>query len=279
MDLGRKITDLEKMENVPEGTSYLAEAGDGSGTKQIEHKKLVETISKDINLGNLKDLDTNSKESVVEAINEVNEKVDTVFKGTDGIKSGTAGAVPAPQPAEDGYVLGANGKWVPAGEGGSLASKIIDDREELEANTEKGMLVDALVVKDINDNLCGFTPIIDEETGQITGYKTKAGADTVFPFSSGGGAFSVTLSGSAKATRSTADYNNTAGGTYKFDVSNLKTLILSNTTMTLKLDDVNVSYDKDTPIDISSNKVCELSYSQKVSGSASISFSTVATFS
>ena len=28
----------------------------------------------------------------------------------------------------------------------------------------------------------GFTPIIDD-TGKITGYKTKVGADTVFPFS------------------------------------------------------------------------------------------------
>ena len=34
------------------------------------------------------------------------------------------------------------------------------------------------------DDLGGFTPVIDE-TGKITGYKTKAGADTVFPFSGG----------------------------------------------------------------------------------------------
>lgn len=32
------------------------------------------------------------------------------------------------------------------------------------------------------DTLGGFTPVIDS-TGKITGYKTKAGADTVFPFS------------------------------------------------------------------------------------------------
>lgn len=31
----------------------------------------------------------------------------------------------------------------------------------------------------------GFTPVIDETTGRITGYKTEVGADTVFPFSSG----------------------------------------------------------------------------------------------
>lgn len=59
------------------------------------------------------------------------------------------------------------------------------DKEEVEANTEAGKYVaDALVVKEMNDNLQGFTPIIDPETGQITGYKTKVGADTVFPFSS-----------------------------------------------------------------------------------------------
>lgn len=37
----------------------------------------------------------------------------------------------------------------------------------------------------LNDNLQGFTPVIDESTGKITGYKTTlGGADTVFPFSS-----------------------------------------------------------------------------------------------
>lgn len=199
MDLGRKITDLEKMENVPEGTSYLAEAGDGSGTKQIEHKKLVETISKDINLGNLKDLDTNSKKSVVEAINEVNEKAETAFTGTDGIKAGTSGRVPAPKPEEAGHVLGANGKWVPAGEGGSLASKIIDDREELEANTEKGMLVDALVVKDLNDSLKfpdGTQFYADIKDGK-PGFNTdpERGADTFVPFRSSLKAWYITGTG------------------------------------------------------------------------------------
>ena len=37
-----------------------------------------------------------------------------------------------------------------------------------------------------NKNLGGFTPVIDETTGKITGYKTSVGgADTVFPFNSG----------------------------------------------------------------------------------------------
>ena len=34
------------------------------------------------------------------------------------------------------------------------------------------------------NNLGGFTPVIDPETGRITGYKTERGADTIFPFSS-----------------------------------------------------------------------------------------------
>lgn len=38
----------------------------------------------------------------------------------------------------------------------------------------------------INDSLGGFTPIIDETSGEITGYKTNiGGADTVFPFKQG----------------------------------------------------------------------------------------------
>lgn len=37
-------------------------------------------------------------------------------------------------------------------------------------------------VNRLNNSLGGFTPVIDS-TGKITGYKTKVGADTVFPFS------------------------------------------------------------------------------------------------
>ncbi len=40
-----------------------------------------------------------------------------------------------------------------------------------------------IILKTLNKNLGGFTPIIDE-TGRITGYKTTVGADTVFPFRS-----------------------------------------------------------------------------------------------
>ena len=59
--------------------------------------------------------------------------------------------------------------------------------------TEAGSVLDARQGKVLQEevdainsnieNLGGFTPIIDS-TGKITGYKTEAGADTVFPFSS-----------------------------------------------------------------------------------------------
>lgn len=52
--------------------------------------------------------------------------------------------------------------------------------------TEPGKPLDATqgkVLGDKVDALGGFTPVIDETTGKITGYKTEiGGADTVFPF-------------------------------------------------------------------------------------------------
>lgn len=52
-------------------------------------------------------------------------------------------------------------------------------------------------------NLGGFTPVIDETTGEITGYKTAiGGADTVFPFSSSVKKYSFT--GSASFTNASS---------------------------------------------------------------------------
>ncbi len=48
-----------------------------------------------------------------------------------------------------------------------------------DAETKLGDINSAL--NTLNTNLGGFAPVIDE-TGRITGYKTTAGADTVFPF-------------------------------------------------------------------------------------------------
>lgn len=57
----------------------------------------------------------------------------------------------------------------------------------------------AYAVKEGFEKLGGFTPVIDS-TGKITGYKTKAGADTVFPFSSGGKFATLNVIMSANAT-------------------------------------------------------------------------------
>lgn len=186
MDAGKRITDLPEMESVPAGTACLAESGDGAGTRHIKFEKMAAAIGELLKLGDMKKLDTKEKSSFVAALNEVNKKTETAFTGTDGIKDGTVGMVPMPKPEDEGKVLGAGGKWVdPAtGGGGSESKGRLKTIEEIEANTEEGYDVDALPVKEINSKFGGITEfIVDEDSGQITGYKTKVGADTVFPFS------------------------------------------------------------------------------------------------
>lgn len=63
-------------------------------------------------------------------------------------------------------------------------TSLLDNLDDIDANTSANKMAGALAVKELNSNLGGFTPVIDD-TGKITGYKTKAGADAVFPFSSG----------------------------------------------------------------------------------------------
>lgn len=60
----------------------------------------------------------------------------------------------------------------------------------------------------IDNSLGGFTPIIDESTGKITGYKTEVGADTVFPFSSELELIgSVSGNGTIDCSNKISDYN------------------------------------------------------------------------
>lgn len=58
----------------------------------------------------------------------------------------------------------------------------IDGITDSLVDTSSRMAASAKAVSTLNNNLKGFTPILDS-TGKITGYKTQAGADTVFPFS------------------------------------------------------------------------------------------------
>lgn len=61
----------------------------------------------------------------------------------------------------------------------------IDGITDSLASTSSRIAASAKSVNKLSNDLGGFKPIIDSSTGRITGYKTQAGADTVFPFSSG----------------------------------------------------------------------------------------------
>lgn len=64
------------------------------------------------------------------------------------------------------------------------AGKIIDSLDAIKATTQAGFMAGALALKQQNEKLKDFEPILDS-TGKITGYKTSVGgADTVFPFNS-----------------------------------------------------------------------------------------------
>lgn len=145
--IGQPIADLEKVTEVPSSSLYPVAMGDGSGTKAVTQEVLTKEVGKCLKVGDLGELQTENKNNLVAAINEA---------------------------AQSG--------------GGGAAVDILDTKEEIEANTESGKAAGAQAVKEmfgkLNDKLKGFEPVIDENTGKITGYKTAVGgADTVFPFS------------------------------------------------------------------------------------------------
>lgn len=167
MDEGKRITDLEQITKIPASSAYLVESGDGAGTKKVLHEDLVKSIGEALPIGDTEELEgleklENSEEkdepeeleepsvkekfTLVKAILKVLGIATSIFKGTDGIKCGTAGMVPPPAPEDEGKVLGSNGQWVPAG---GRSYKVVKSIEELEAITEEGWVVDALVVKEI----------------------------------------------------------------------------------------------------------------------------------
>lgn len=63
-------------------------------------------------------------------------------------------------------------------------SKLIRDMDAISALTQEGYAPDALALKEVNNSLEEQPQFVYDENGKITGYKTKVGADTVFPFSS-----------------------------------------------------------------------------------------------
>ena len=64
-----------------------------------------------------------------------------------------------------------------------LFGKVLNSKEEIEANTSENMIAGAEAVKEVYSSLVDQPTFEYDETGKITGYKTKiGGADTVFPF-------------------------------------------------------------------------------------------------
>ena len=70
MNVGTPIPQYEKAQNIPSGTTYIADMGDGSGTKGITQEVLTKEVGKGLKIGNTEELETDNKESIVKAINE-----------------------------------------------------------------------------------------------------------------------------------------------------------------------------------------------------------------
>ncbi|MEI3212133.1 MAG: hypothetical protein V8S42_07365 [Lachnospiraceae bacterium] len=67
-----------------------------------------------------------------------------------------------------------------------LFGKVLNSKEEIEANTSENMIAGAEAVKEVYSSLTDQPTFEYDSTGKITGYKTKiGGADTVFPFKNG----------------------------------------------------------------------------------------------
>lgn len=200
MAIGKRIIDLEQTTTVSNGSNYMVETA--AGTMRIRHDDLSKEVAKTAKFGDLDALDTEDKDTLIGAINEVYKKSETPFTGTDGVKDGTTGAVPAPSKDDKGKVLGSDGRWVsPSGGGGGgvvdstdvefadgkNAEEKVGDIDGItdDLNSENSRIAaSSVAVKKLSDNLGEIPTFITDDTGKITGYKTKAGADSVFPFSS-----------------------------------------------------------------------------------------------
>ena len=64
------LTQLETAETIPAGSLYMMEAGDGSGTKTVTQETLEQKMGQALKVGDMKELATEEKETLVGAINE-----------------------------------------------------------------------------------------------------------------------------------------------------------------------------------------------------------------
>ena len=90
-----------------------------------------------------------------------------------------------------------------------LFGKVLNSKEEIEANTSENMIAGAEAVKEVYSSLQD-QPIFEyDSTGKITGYKTKVGADTVFPFNNRikltGAKYNIYITSSDNARNVTVD--------------------------------------------------------------------------
>lgn len=84
MNQGKKITELEKAASVPDGSSYIVEMGDGTGTKRVLHEDVVKSVGESLPLGKTEELETRNRDNFVGAINELVQKMAVVgiaYKG------------------------------------------------------------------------------------------------------------------------------------------------------------------------------------------------------
>ena len=75
MTQGKKITELEKAASVPDGSSYIVEMGDGTGTKRVLHEDMVKSVGSSLPLGETAELETRNRDNFVGAINELVRKM------------------------------------------------------------------------------------------------------------------------------------------------------------------------------------------------------------
>lgn len=104
----------------------------------------------------------------------------------------------------------------------AVTGNILNSLAEVSAATQQNTIAGALALKEVNSSLTdlgGFKPVIDETTGEITGYKTTiGGADTVFPFKRGKLIFATKFAYSTKDN----------GGTcYSFSVDGIDKILIT----------------------------------------------------
>lgn len=98
-----------------------------------------------------------------------------------------------------------------------LREKTLQTLEEIEANTSGGYWAGADAVDALNNKLMSRPEWITNESGEITGYKTPGGADTVFPFNNIVTGWADLSVGHLQQTQSTININ--TGHKKKLDIT------------------------------------------------------------